>query len=297
MGLLRRYMVKRLTLFLTCFLFSLFPKGEDSLMAAPPNLKDVKNLRIIQRQKDCYVWFEVNSDRYLKDYMLHAKKWNRLGNLMVTARLGNAETILKKLVDSGLNVTGGFKTSDAFDGIPYHDEKAWKRIAYQARRISTLTGQKPVVLENEGAVKRLVSKGFTSIECDRLTASLAKQQWPEIWFWYAPMGEEEPYKTISNDIAKAVMKGIPGARLIEASSAGYSSSPRNPRAIKNLGHTLLLNQQPVSIVYLDDYKKNFWKLSDASTALDHAAGKTVILYPGFDDIGNYQSVINSFLQE
>ncbi len=269
---------------------------EGSITDRPATPKGIEYF-LSNIKKDRYVWFEVNSEGYVNDFLVHARQWRKAGRLIVTTRLDNSEAIIRKLVHRGLDVTGGFKTSDAFKAVPFHDEKAWEHIAETARRVSNLCKGNPVVLENEGAVTMMVENGVTSVDSGRLLAAIAKQKWPDIWFWYAPMGEKEPYRTLSYSIAETVRKGIPKARLIESSSAGYQGSTKNKRSQLDLDRTLQLDSNPVSIVYLDDHARNFWKLKDAVIAVKQAFGNTVILYPGYKNIAKSRPVIDSLTKE
>jgi len=248
-------------------------------------------------QKQRYVWFEANNSVYLQEYINHVGKWRQVGEPIVTARIHNIESYVKTLNRLNIQVIGGFKTSNVFLDHDYYDETAWKNIADTALRVSNLTNGKPVILENEGAVKALLKQGITSVDYNKLVKVIKKQNWPEIWFWYAPIGSKERVKQLSFNIARAIMQGIPKARLIEDSSAGFSTSSKNSDSLYNLNRTFELDNNPVSIVYLDDQRKKFWKLKNAAKALKQAAGNTVIFYPGFNDIENYQPVINSFIHE
>ncbi|MBT8438742.1 MAG: hypothetical protein KJO91_03375, partial [Gammaproteobacteria bacterium] len=244
-------------------------------------------------EKTCYVWFETNTREHLKKFYRHYNGWKPVGKPIVTARIFNVARYTKLLVDSGIPVLSGFKTSDPLRNKPFHDPQAWATIAEVAREVSALTGGKPVILENEGAVKRMLSNDITSINHEALVQSISAQDWPEIWFWYAPMGWNERVQNISKKIASAVKQAIPNSRLIEASSAGYSSSPKNKISRTNLQRTLSLENDPISIVYLDDARSNFWPLKDANQAVNTAFGSTVVVYPGILDIGNASIVSNS----
>ena len=141
----------------------------------------------------------------------------------------------------------------------------------------------------------MISKGASSVNYDKLLKSVSSQKWPEIWFWFSPLGQEEPLKTMSFDIAKAIKKGIPNCRLIEPNSAGFENSSYNYNCMVNLDRTLILDPDPISIIYLDDYKKNYWPLKDTDKALDKAKGRTVIIYPGLDDLANFEAVKKSII--
>lgn len=247
--------------------------------------------------KDCYVWFEANSESYLAKYIEHSKQWVSVGKPIVTARIYNIETFTRRLMGAGIDVLGGFKTSNALDPDDYCNADAWGHIAKVAGNISRLTCGKPVVLENEGAVKILISKGIQSIDYNRLLKSISAQNWPEIWFWYSPLGQSEPLKGLSFDIAKAVRNGIPNCRLIEPNSAGFYISSINHNCKINLKRTFALDPDPISIIYLDDYKRNYWALKDTDLAIEKAAGNTVIIYPGLDDISNYDAIRSSLIKE
>jgi ADP-heptose:LPS heptosyltransferase len=234
--------------------------------------------------KEVYIWFEANNRSYLEKYIDHAKNWEKTGKLIMTARIFNVESFVSQLNELSIPVIAGFKTSNVFNDKNFHDSNAWKEIARIARNVSSLTDGRPVVLENEGTVKAMLSKNITQINYDKLCQSISAQEWPEIWFWYAPAGEKEPVKTMSMEIAHAIMASIPNARLIEASSAGFSTSAKNYNSRKNLQRTSSIDKRAISIIYLDDERHRFWRFKDIERAIDSAAGDTVILYPGFDDI-------------
>ena len=244
-------------------------------------------------KKDYFVWFEINTKRYLDKYIKHVEAWVFIGKPMVTARIHNVESFTKQLINANIPVVSGFKTSDVFKDRPFEDIDAWAEIARVARNVSGLTNGRAVILENEGTVKSMLTKGVNSINYEQLLKSISAQQWPEIWFWYAPEGRREPVQTMSNDIARAIMNGIPHARLIEASSAGFATSPANFISKNNLKRTFALDHNPISIIYLDDVEKNFWKLHNTDQAVKAAVGNTVIIYPGFGDIGKSQAVKES----
>ena len=81
-------------------------------------------------------------------------------------------------MNSGIPVLSGFKTSDPLRNKPFHDPQSWATIAKVAREVSALTNGKPVILENEGAVKRMLSDNITSINYEALIQSISAQDWP-----------------------------------------------------------------------------------------------------------------------
>jgi hypothetical protein len=243
-----------------------------------------------KNQKKCFIWFEVNNKKHFDQYLQFKSSWEGVGNLMVTARINNVEMLTQQLVSQNIAIISGFKTSDPFRDKDYYDSTVWAEVAKTARNISKMTGNKPVVLENEGAVKQLLKNGISTIDYNKLFEVIREQQWPEIWFWYAPTGKREPVISMTHEIARAVVNGIPKVHLIEPSSAGFSNSPVNALSANLLKKTLILDPSPVSIIYLDDKHKNFWKLIDTNKALQAALGDTVILYPGFDDLENASKI-------
>ncbi len=244
-------------------------------------------------KKDCYVWFETNTEANLNKYITHSKQWAMIGKPIVTARIFNIENYTIRLIDEGINAIAGFKTSNILGTGSFSNEDSWKQIARVARNLSKLTNGKPVVLENEGSVSLLISKGVTSIDYQKLLNSISAQQWPEIWFWYGPLGQKEPLKTISFNIARAIKNGIPSCRLIEPNSAGFSISSLNKNCQNNLKRTFELDLNPISIVYLGENRKNYWELEDTDKAIQKSVGDTVIIYPGIDNLENYEKVLQS----
>lgn len=261
--------------------------------AGPTNDRHLFDKRTKQSGKACYFWFETNTQKYLNKFIRHHQDWKSTGSPIITARIGNVRSYTKRLADAGIPVISGFKTSGALKNRPFHDRRAWEKIARVAREVSALTGGKPVVLENEGTVTRMISNGTESIDYEELVRSLSAQDWPEIWFWYAPAGQREPVRTVSRQIAYAIREAIPNSRLIEASSAGYPSSARNSNSRTNLKSTLAVDNDPISIIYLDDEQTSFWPLKDTNLAVKSAYGRTVVVYPGFADIENASLVEHS----
>lgn len=245
------------------------------------------------KPRECYVWFETNSPKYLNLYIDEFSSWNKIGFPIISARMSNAERLTQTILNHTPSVITGFKTSDAFQNRSFTDERAWKEIANLARKLSKLTGNNPVVLENEGAVKKLLDQGVKSIKYNNLVDSISKQNWPEVWFWYAPHGTKEPVRSIAYDIARAVKVGIPNSRLIEPSSTGYSNSRKKASSIDNLRRTYLIDSNPISIVYLDDNRKHFWRVSNTGKAVQSAESHTVIIYPGFNDLKKARKVLES----
>jgi len=245
--------------------------------------------------KECYIWFEVNSDESLRTYMKHAKGWNIIGDLIVTSTIYNVEYVTNQLMAFDFTIISGFKTASLFNESNIYDVEAWIKIAQKAIKISDMTNGKAVILENEGTIKQLLSRGIDSINVEKLTDLIGAQRWPEIWFWYAPMGQREPVRTLAFDIARAIKKGIPNSRLIEASSSAFVNSNENLISKSNLKRTFILDKNPISIVYLDDKIFNFWRLSETRKAVNSAIGNTVIIYPGFGDISNSEAVKSSLL--
>lgn len=244
-------------------------------------------------EKDCYVWFEANTERYMAIYLMNKEKWAFVGKPVVTARITNIESFADQLIDASVDAIVGFKTSGILNDNNYCDADSWQEIAKVAGNLSKKTKGKPVILENEGALKILISKGISTIDYDKLLKSISNQKWPEIWFWHGPMGEKEPLKTLSFSIAKAIKNGIPNCRLIEPNSAGISISSFNRNCQNNLRRTLDLDPNPISIIYLDDHKANYWELEDTDQAIRNAVSNTVIIYPGVDDIENCDAVLKS----
>lgn len=240
--------------------------------------------------KECYVWFETNNSDYFERYLKESHLWKNVGSPIVTARIHNIESFTRKLTMAGYHVTSGFKTSDILRGKAFHDAYAWAEIAKVARNLSHITNGRPVILENEGATKLLLKQGVISVDYESLLRVISAQTWPEIWFWHAPAGRKEPMRSLSSDIAMAISKGIPNSRLIEASSAGLTGSQKNRISQSNFRKTLALDSNPISIIYLDDETKNFWKLADTGFAVSAAAGNTVIIYPGVGDIEKGEKV-------
>jgi len=282
---------------LTISIFTVIPTvglaGHIDSIDQTSTLKELRSEKRLGLDQVRYVWFEVNTLSYLNRYCENVSSWLDIGKPMVTARAHNVEAFTRELVRRNIPVVSGFKTSDLLDGKSFHNIAAWSEIARIARNVSTLTNGNPVVLENEGAVTKMVARGVTSINYEALLKTISMQQWPEIWFWYAPAGRREPVQTMSNDIARAIMNGIPHARLIEASSAGFVNSHADSTSRNNLKRTFTVDRNPISIIYLDDVKKNFWKLRSTGQAVKAAAGNTVIIYPGFGDIEKSDTVKES----
>jgi hypothetical protein len=247
--------------------------------------------------KECFVWFETNTQKYLDRYLKQAAYWESIGKPIATARIHNVEFFVKQMIDAGIEVTSGFKTSNLFLDKDYHDLESWSNIARTARKVSILTGNRPVILENESAVKIIMRNGITKINYEKLLNAISSQKWPEIWFWHAPTGRKKPFSTISMDIARAIMNGIPNARLIEPSSSGLSNSARHKGAMKDLKLTLSIDRNPISIIYLDDDRPNFWKLKDSFSAIEYSKGNTVILYPGHEDVDKSGIVLNAIKRQ
>jgi hypothetical protein len=266
-------------LFLSILTNSVFAEKREKNLQNMEIILRIKTPYEVKTGKICYVWFEANSESFLEKYILNAKKWDLIGRPIVTSRIMNVEKFVEKIIKSGIFVTSGFKTSDALKDKNYHDNEAWTKIAEVARNVSKLTNGRPVIIENEGAVKNMLSKGISDIDYFKLLESISKQSWPEIWFWYAPMGENREAKTISYNIAMAIINGIPNARLIEASSAGYTSSHSNHNSKDNLLDTLEIDQHPVSITYMHKDRNNFWKFEQIEVAIKTAQSNTVIVYP------------------
>ncbi len=263
--------------------------------------EDTKDPGVLGKQsglpikKKCYVWFEANTLPYFEKYMQHSNSWIEIGNPIMTARIDNIEYFTETLVEADVTITGGFKTFDVLKRASFSDFDAWAEIARVARKVSKITNGRPVVLDNEGALKHLLKRGVTEIDFQELHNSISAQEWPEIWFWHAIVGKSnDPIQTMSYEVAMAIMDGIPNVRLIEASSSGYYGSYKNRFSKRNLRRTLSINKNPISIIYLDDDKKNFWKLKDTLKAIRLSAGDTVILYPGFGDIDK-GGIVRAFL--
>lgn len=278
-------------------IFSIDALFENSFSDVVPTSRQLKTKNIISSEslkiKNCYVWFEVNTQKYVSDYLKYGNTWGEIGKPIITARISNVEIITKQIIKAGIPIISGFKTSDVFEDKPFHDFESWQEIARVARNISKLTNGRPVILENESTVTNMVANGVLSINYEKLRESIEAQQWPEIWFWYAPAGRREPLQSISYDIGRAIMGGIPLSRLIEASSAGFSSSHRNKVSKINLKRSIALDKNLISILYLDDDKKNYWPLDQVSQAVDLAIGEDVILYPGINDIEKGLPIISS----
>lgn len=260
------------------FLFFICIFQSQIIYAYEPEEIDISNT------KECHVWFEINTKKYLNDYLKNSEEWREIGQPILTARPQNVEEFTQTIIDNGIIPISGFKTYDSFIGRSFYSSKAWEEIAETARNLSKITTNNPVILENEGTVKHMLKNGVSSIDYNRLSKVVQKQKWPEIWFWYAPTGYKEPVISITTQIARVISESIPNYRLIEPSSSGYQNSKTNKVFIKNLDETLKLDKNPISIIYLDDRRRNFWDLKNTQNAIDISIGETVILYPGFDDI-------------
>lgn len=260
------------------FLFFICIFQSQIIYAYEPEEIDISNT------KECHVWFEINTKKYLNDYLKNSEEWREIGQPILTARPQNVEEFTQTIIDNGIIPISGFKTYDSFIGRSFYSSKAWEEIAETARNLSKMTNNNPVILENEGTVKHMLKNGVSSIDYNRLRKVVKKQKWPEIWFWYAPTGYKEPVISITTQIARVISESIPNYRLIEPSSSGYQNSKTNKVFIKNLDETLKLDKNPISIIYLDDRRRNFWDLKNTQNAIDISIGETVILYPGFDDI-------------
>ena len=247
--------------------------------------------------KECFIWFETNSESLLNRYIEESHAWSKIGKPIITARSHNVESFTNRLINSHPTLISGFKTSDIFNETGFYDFNAWSKVAEIARNVSNITDGRPVILENEGAIKNFINKGSAVINYDLLLEVISAQEWPEIWFWYAPAGRKEPVQSISMDFARAISMGIPRSRLIEASSAGFIGSPYNKVSQSNLNKTIELDKNPISIIYLDNEKRNFWKLADTWRAVQAAKGSTVIIYPGFNDLYRWEELEKISLSE
>jgi hypothetical protein len=264
-----------------------FSQSSNSKLNLRPN--DV--VHKIYYNKECFVWFEINSQKNLNAYFQNFDSWQTVGNPIITSRISNVESLTKQLIDANIPIISGFKTSDVFKKKSYYNIDLWAKVASVSRNLSKMTNGRAVVLENETALKNLLAEGISSINYDKLLSSIVVQQWPEIWFWHAPVGEKQPTQTLSTDIARVIMQGIPKARLIEPSSTGFICSSTNAISKMNLEKTFSLDKNPISIIYLDDNKRNFWKLENTKQAIKQASGNTVIIYPGYNNIANSASVL------
>jgi hypothetical protein len=261
------------------------------------NLRSNNVVHKIYYNKECFVWFEINSQKYVDAYFQNFDGWQTVGNPIITSRISNVESLTKQLIDANIPIISGFKTSDVFNKKSYYNIELWAKVASVSRNLSKITNGRAVVLENETALKNLLAEGISSLNYNKLLSSIAAQQWPEIWFWHAPVGEKQPTQTLSTDIARVIMQGIPKARLIEPSSAGLICSSTSMISKMNLAKTFKLDKNPISIIYLDDNKRNFWKLENTKQAIKQAAGNTVIIYPEFDDIVNSATVLKGLEQK
>lgn len=236
--------------------------------------------------KQCFVWFEVNNSQHLRQYFLNGQKWLKVGRPVISARKGNVVEFTKEALSKHIPVITGFKTYEFFVSDSIYDPESWRKIALLARTLSQLTDGRPVILENEGAVKHLRKIGQQVIDYKKLYAAVAPHEWPEIWFWYAPIGNNEQIQSMSYNIAKAIIKGIEHASLIESNSAGYSRSKTTPSAL-NISRTRILTNDPISIIYLDDKRNRFWRYKHITQSVKKSIGKRIIFYPGFDDINRH----------
>jgi len=263
-----------------------------ALLVSATFFMPVNRVNAAEANKDIYFWFEVNEKSYLEKYIKYAPEWLSVGKPIMTSTTYNVESFTKQLIDANLNVISGFKTAGVFtNDRVFHDVSSWEEMASLARRVSILTSGRAVILENEGTVKKMLEKGITSINYDELLKSISAQEWPDIWFYYGPVGAGEPVRSMSYTIARAVMNGIPNARLVDVSSVAYLKSPADSISQSNLSRTLELDSNPISIIYLDDDRYNFWKLNDADKAVNLAAGNSVIIYPGFGDVEKSSMVV------
>ena len=233
--------------------------------------------------KQCFVWFEVNNEKNLKKYLANVKQWNRVGNPIISARKNNVVNFTNKILSKNIPVISGFKTIDFFKKSSFYSLEAWSDIANLATTLSLLTKGRPVILENEGTMNYLRRSGIKTIDYQKLHFAISSQNWPEIWFWYSPMGNRDVVQSTSFTVAKSVINGIKNVSLIESNSSGYTYSKAKPLAL-NLYRTKVLDNNPVSIIYLDDKRNRFWKFKQITSSLNTAIGNRVIFYPGINDI-------------
>jgi hypothetical protein len=245
------------------------------------------------KSKNCYIWIEINSKDNLPNFIKYQEDWRQIGQLIVTGRSHSIVSVIGQLVQLGIPVRSGFKTFDYFESRTFDDPSAWKEISTLARTLSSLTQGQPVIIENESTTKYVSENSVDNLQSLKLQAAIQTQSWPTIWFWYGPNGYRKPIRDLSNQIGEVIMTSIPDVHLIEPNSAGYKK-PRN-RFIEqsNVERTLHLDPSPISIVYLDDQKPRFWKISQTNMAILSALSDDVIIYPGINDLDRAKDVLSA----
>ncbi len=240
--------------------------------------------------KKCYVWFETNTIHHLSQYIDNIEPWLTIGEPIVTARKDNILEFIDVLKNAGINPIAGFKTSDFFRNVPYDNQDAWGKVALLANQVSEKTNGNPVILENEGALRLHDKNNNNKISLSKLINTISIQTWPSIWLWHAPTKSDHELHSISYAVAEGIMHNNHSSHLIEHYSVGYSSSIYDTRSKQALSITLKLDPSPIPIIYLDDKIKNFWRYSELENPIEHSDASTIILYPGFNDLANKNSL-------
>lgn len=237
------------------------------------------------QKKDCSVWFEINSEKLLHQYLEYQESWQRLGGPIATTRRNQIDLVVGSLRQENIHASSGVKTPDYLDATDYLNPTGWERLSADARKIAELTEGAPVILDNETGLNQLLEANADDFAEDDLVAVLSAQAWPTIWYWLAPASRlNTRHVELSAKVARAIMRGIPSARLIESNSAGYKDSASNQASQANLHLTLQIDPDPVSIIYLDDTRPRFWRFGDTIEAIATAYAEDVILYPGVGDL-------------
>ncbi len=245
----------------------------------------------VSERKNCYVWFESNNKKYFNLVLSSLPDWISVGQVIITGRKHNVVKFYKILRRRfGNRIITGFKTSDFFKEKSIYDFEAWREISILAKRLSVMSGGAPVVIDNEGLIKKLLKGKNTSVDLDKLSSAIKGGAYPLIWWWYGPEGRSSRVISLTEKFAIALKNGIPDMRFIEASSGGFVDSDMDYWSKSNLKKTILIEKKPVSIVYLDDSLRRFWKLQHINLAIKSVIGRDVIIYPGIMDIGEGKRV-------